>query len=583
MDNPTLPVVQLAEGPRPRAEVVTSPGSWDSDSERFNEDSDEDSDESEVDDEEYWEDDAAADSWLARFPGGSHLLYPQLFVVKPSGGKVISPSRHPNRNHSFLRFSSEIRNRIYGHYFNRDEEVKYPEEGHAPFRDCDGMEMQRIYLSSENVELKFLLSTALLQASRQLRHESMSVLFSSRVITVEWLYALPRLVEFLGKQGCAMVRYLDIVDSLNFRCHDRTGYRDILTSIMNFPHLEHLRIVVLWDSRRAMRCPTGPLWFDANELTDDGTLTKDAVPKMRSENIEMRWPEYETLNNLKAKKFTLATETVWEDRYLEFDRNHGAFPEISKSIQSHHARTQPAPSPGPADTSSISSQVLEEFEAIAIQPHSRAFTPSWDSDDEDSGNPTWQDTDSLANKTIPVYNFLREFFHNNITLRHLGREMPADTFVTFPTARKSTGSIMRDCAFCYLSERHCGYHSVPDQPPFESNRGEVNGGDENAKIWVTRFEDLSYVDMRETCRDLVKRMDDVGSLKHDEPPELLKVFQIFSHFGWFETPVSELLARLDAAVDVGWTGKRVDKNEVPPWDVLYREICSHYGFYGKGK
>lgn len=57
---------------------------------------------------------------------------------------------------------------------------------------------------------------------------------------------------------------------------------------------------------------------------------------MRSDDIEMRWPEFEALKNLKAQKFTLAVETAHADeensttRYLEFDRNHGAYPEISK-------------------------------------------------------------------------------------------------------------------------------------------------------------------------------------------------------------------------------------------------------------
>jgi hypothetical protein len=131
-------------------------------------------------DEGYWEDETAADAWLARFPGGTSALYPQLFLIKPRGGKVVTLTRYPDRTDSLLHLPSEIRNRIYIHYFNGDEEVRHPKESYAPFQNRDGTAMQRILLGSENVELKFWLSTALLQTSRQLRYEAMFILFSNR-------------------------------------------------------------------------------------------------------------------------------------------------------------------------------------------------------------------------------------------------------------------------------------------------------------------------------------------------------------------------------------------------------------------
>lgn len=564
----------------------TSNTGWGSES--SNEDSDEDEVDSLADegcaDEAYWEDDTAADAWLARFPGGTSVLYPRLFVVKPRGGKVLTPSRYPN-NDSLLRLPSEIRNRIYRHYFDRDEEAKRPEERHAPFRDREGIEMQRICLSSENVELKFWLSTALLQTSRQLRFEAMFIFFSNRVFTVEWLPVLPRFVEFPGKEGCAMVRYLDIWDTLNFQGDDNAGYRDFITSIMHFSGIQHLRIVVslgmcrsrLWSDRTSS-------WFDQNEWKHDGTLTKQAVPKMRSEDIERHWPEYEVLKNLKAQKFTFAVETPWAFGYLEFDRSHGAYPGISQPMKSHAAHTQSAPSSTSLATSSISPQVLEAFEAIEIQPRSSALTPNTEFDDEDSDSPTWQETDNLANKTIPLYNFLRKFFHNNTHLWHVRGEMPVDNFVSFPTARKSTGSIMQDCAFCYLSKRHCGHHAVPDRPPFEPTRLEGDDKEEHVKKLQTRFEDLSYVDMREVCRAVVRWMEDADHPDNTRLPwdadvtKFLNIAAIFDYLGWPEMPNRERLARLDAAVEVGWTGKRVDKGEVPPWDLLYREVHSRYSY-----
>lgn len=551
----------------------------------------EDSDECEVDsladegcaDETYWVEDTAADAWLARFPGGTSLLYPQLFVVKPYGGKVLTPSRYPNTN-SLLHLPPEIRNRIYRHYFDSVEEAKHPEEMHAPFRDREGTEMQRICLGSENVELKFWLSTALLQTSRQLRSEAMVIFFINRVITVEWLPVLPRLVEFLGKEGCAMVRYLDIWDTLNLQGADYAGYRKILTSVMHFSCLQHLRIVISWgfgllDDRRC-------LWFDQNEWKPNGTLMKRAVPKLRSEDIEMHWPEYEVLKNLKARNFTLGLEPHRVSRYLEFDRTHGAYPEISRSMKSHATRTQPAPSSANLATSSNSPQVLEAFEPYEIQSFSNAVTPNTGFDDEDSDSPTWQETETLNNKTIPLYNFIREFFHKNRynLLGPVRGGMSVDNFVCFPTARKSRGSIMQDCAFCYLSGRHCGYHAVPDQPPFQRNLQEGDDEEEDVKTLQRRFDDLSYVDMREVCRDVVRCMEGtdnpvIPSLSWDSDREtFLKIAAVFDYLGWPEALNSERLNRLDAAVDAGWMGKRVDKDEVPPWDVLYREVHAQFSF-----
>ena len=381
-----------------------------------------------------------------------------------------------------------------------------------------------------------------------------------------------------------MVRYLDIWDTLNLQGADNTGYRDILTSIMHFSGLQHLRIVIswgfgLWNDRHCS-------WFDQNEWKLNGTLTKRAVPKIRSEDIEMHWPEYEVLKNLKAQTFTLAASGVdyLVDRYREFDRSHGAYPEITRSMKSHATRTQPAPLSANLTTSSNSPQILEGFEAFEIQSLSNTVTPNTAFNDEDSDSPTWQETDTLANKTIPLYNFIQEFFHHNLSnaVWPVQGGMSVDNFVAFPTAPKSRGSIMQDCAFCYLSGRHCGYHSVPDQP-FQRTRQEGDDEEEDVKTLQGRFEDLSYVDMREVCRDVVRCMEGtdnlvIPSLSWDTRETFLKIAAVFDYQGWPEALNSERLNRLDAAVDAGWMGKKVDKDEVPPWDVLYREGHAHLSF-----
>lgn len=570
-----------------------STGTWNDDGTSASDDSDEEASSFPDDgcaDEEYWEDEAAADSWLARFPGGTSALYPQLFLVKPRGGKVVTLTRYPDRTDSLLHLPSEIRNRIYKHYFDGDEDARHPEESYTSFQNRDGIAMQRILLSSENVELKFYLSMALLQTSRQLRYEAMSILFSNHVITVEWLPALPRLVEFLGKEGCAMVRYLDIWDTLNVQGEDIAGYREIVTSIMQFPDLLHLRIVVSWGIRQeGLWSDRTFSWLDATEWKPNGAPKAVAIPKMRAENIDLYWPECDVLKKLKAQKFTLAVTTFSTDRCLEFDRSHGPLPDIIKSIQSDPAPMQPIASTATLP-SSISSQVLDPFEAVEIQPHSSALTPNSEFDNECPDSPAWQDTDLLTNKAIPFYNFFREFFHNNPPHGPRFSCLYPDfqKFITFPTARKSTGAIMRDCVFCYISERHCEYHAMPDQPPFEPKIEEDwEGGDEDededdrlkvekdVKILQAQFQDLSYVDMRMVCRELVQWMDN-HEYYYDKNFDFSKISTLLDYQGWPDTPHSERLVQLDRAVDAGWVGKRVDKEEIPPWDMLYREVHAHY-------
>ncbi|MCJ1471533.1 hypothetical protein MMC13_000173 [Lambiella insularis] len=576
---PTPQSVTIIEADVALGNRIDDTDGWDTKGECSDLDGAKRSDQSETDslaDEEYWEENRAADAWLARNPGGSRHQYPQLFVVEARQGKVLTPAYNSNRTCFLSDLPPEIRGQIYRHCFDADEEIRYPEEEYAPLQDLDDRQIPKICLSSENVELKFWLSAPLLQTSRQLRSEAVSILFENRVITVEWLPLLPRFVEFLGRKGCAMVRYLDIWDILNLQGHQKDEYRDIIKSVSQFSHLRHLRIVltggILINRTRS--------WFHASDWTLSGKLKKSAVPIMRFEDIQSYWPEYEVLKTFKAKKFTLAVDSASSsnryycdfDGIIEFDRDHGAYSGIIKSMQSYSVPKDPALWPALVSASSNSPEILEAFDVTETQPQIRGFTPSSESNDEPSDTPTWQVTDSLNSKSIPLYNYVREFFHNNL-YPWLGeicqKEMPVQNFCTFPTARKSTGSIMRDCAFCYLSERHCGYHAVPDQAPFEPERLEDDGVAENVQTPKTQFEDLSYVEMRETCRCMLQLLDDTHE---DVASDLFRALTVFEYLGWPKMRIGELLERLDAAVEAGWTGKRIDKEEVPPWDMLYREL-----------
>jgi hypothetical protein len=130
---------------------------------------------------------------------------------------------------------------------------------------------------------------------------------------------------------------------------------------------------------------------------------------------------------------------------------------------------------------------------------------------------------------------------------------------------------------------------MPDQPPFEpkiqEDREEDEGEGErfkvekDVKILQAQFQDLSYVDMRMVCRGLVEWMENhgnIGDIYYHKNFEFSKISAFLDYQGWPDTPHSERLVQLDRAVDAGWMGKRVDKEEIPPWDMLYREVRSRY-------
>jgi hypothetical protein len=572
---PQQPTATIPEDSLTESESI---GSWDTASEASYEDDSEEDDDSNLDppvgDEEYWEDDAAADTWLARYPGGTRLLYPRLFLIKSRNVAVTTPPRDPSEPSLLHSLPREIRNQIYEYYFQPSLEGQHPEEEPASFHDNRGKEIERIQLSSEDVELKFWVSTALSQASRQLRVETMPVLFKTRVFTVEWLQVLPRFVEFLGQDGCAMVRYVDILDTFNLHGDNNEMYMSLIANLSQFPHLHHLRIVLSWGLH-----PSNPFvnrvrwWFDANEWTArGGNLKVDAVPKLRSQDVELHWPEYNILKSLKAQKFTLALDILKPDKYAEFDGNYGAFPEISNAMQSNCTTTETVPSPSfDPTTSSISAELLESSQVVEVQNviNLSTFSSNSESDHEDFDHITWQDTDTLPSKSMAFYNYVRQYFHDNIYILHPERRVQEGTwrnFIAFPTAPKSTGSIMRDCAFCYLRESHCGYHAMPNQLPFEPKRidGDGIGVEDNPETLEKHFKDMSYVDMRNACQGVVQQMD------RNKPLEFRKAIIIFRHIGWFEFQARERLEYYDAAVEFGvWVGQKIDKEEVTPWDVFF--------------
>jgi hypothetical protein len=572
----------------------TSDGTLDTESDAF-----EELEYEEGDDDEYEDD--AANPWPARILSRTRLLYQHLFIIQSEMGNIETPPRDENKPSSLLRLPLELRNRIYEYYFRRPEDPERPEE-HGSFPNDNGKELQRIILCSENLELKFWLSSGLLQTSRQLRFEAMYILFENCVLTVDWLPVLPRVVEFLGRDGCAMVRNLDLWDPLSIQSHESASYRDIIASISHFPDLRHLRIGITW-GRPANRV-WSTQWFDADDWAGSEVLKQEAMPKMRFENPEKNWPEYNVLMTLKARKFTLAMGNLSGYGCLEFDRSFGAYPRLINSIQSKYASKRSTPSLVPS-CDSISTEVLDRLDTNESRPYSTVSTTSPESDKGHPDYTAWQDTDALDNKTIPFYNFVCKLLRNILRLSlpiplPLWLSPPArkadvvmHNFATFPAASTSTGGIIRDCCFCYLSERHCGHHAVPNQHLDIPTQLEGRGKARNRQTPKERFEALPYVEMREACRYVVLQLDATGIRQYrhrscrvwgampdsevdDKLKEVNSFLVIQDHLGWFKVPNGELLAKYDSEAETGCMGEGIDKAEVPPWDMLYRAICLHF-------
>jgi hypothetical protein len=94
-----------------------------------------------------------------------------------------------------------------------------------------------------------------------------------------------------------------------------------------------------------------------------------------------------------------------------------------------------------------------------------------------------------------------------------------------------------------------------------------------------QFQDLSYVDMRTVCQEMVQWMENhgrTGGVYYHSNFDFSKIAPFLDYRGWPDTPHSERLVHLDHAAKAGWMGMRVDKQEIPPWDMLYREIRSRY-------
>jgi hypothetical protein len=530
-------------------------------------------------DEEFRRVDASMDAWLARNPGGTRLLYPQLYFVQEAGGRVIkTPAKDSSIPCIFDRLPLEVRTLIYKWYFQSDGDndldravaIGTLEQGIGNFQPAQDEQfvsfpgsckegITRLHLASEDIELKYWLSSPLLRASRQIRLESLPVFLGSRIFTTEWFTVIPRFIDFLGKEGCAAIRYIDLWGATvaaespraRFRLDESGRWAPMLASLKRFPRLKHLRIV--------LSAVAHPAWYDdADYETNTSKLRKEARPKMKLETLSDTWPEYTELEQLATQDFTLAYEAhqygvpmplvekpgfVFLNRYAEFEKDAGAFPGLLRCMRAKLSQQEGNASSALLSTSST--REVDRYNGVFLKLNC-GNTPAFD--------PTaaWQETDSLTDKTIALYNFTLSLALTYDGVGSLGH------ILCLPRAPKSSGATIRNCSICYYCGRHCTFHGLPS---FESLPLDAE----------QQYEQLQFSDMLEAASGMIDLVSD-----HVRGNQFFRVLTVQQYMGWPELVSMPSVSVLEDAVMGQTFGKAADKSKFKIWALVYRGIWARF-------
>lgn len=136
---------------------------------------------------------------------------------------------------------------------------------------------------------------------------------------------------------------------------------------------------------------------------------------------------------------------------------------------------------------------------------------------------------------------------------------------------------MRDCVFCYMSENHCGYHSMPTLHVYDKMEDDSKDRhlvETHQSTLQAQYQDLSYADMRQVCQYVVNRLDS-SEVRYGRF-DFLHVAAILDYRGWPVSLHTETFMHLGSLADTGWLGLRIAKEEVTPWDLLYIEVRDRF-------
>ena len=140
-----------------------------------------------------------------------------------------------------------------------------------------------------------------------------------------------------------------------------------------------------------------------------------------------------------------------------------------------------------------------------------------------------------------------------------------------PWAPKSSGPIIRNCALCYFSNEHCGYHGMPDH--FDNAKSE----DRYARIKTSGLVAL----MNHADYMIKERM--YGNARGICKKGMVDIARVQMHLGWPE-PQDDVWVALES--DNTGSGKmekksdwqvRGDKRGLDIWDFIGAYLCRKYG------
>lgn len=466
-------------------------------------------------DDNFYAADAEYDAWLATHPGGLPKLYPHLFVVTSSRGLIVTPAEDPSEPLQLPNLPQEVKNMIYLECMLDVVETDAPS-------DVNRLWTVQFDLD-DGAQLKALLTSPILQTSRQSRFEALPEFFRNIIFTTSWLPDLAKFSKFLDHAGRNFVRNLTLTDDLNLKHQHPYSYMCVMRELQAFKRLDYLSIVLV-DTHPNMALSPSEVWFDADDLDNHGNPKAQARPKMRLADFgedtpgarDMLWPEYAILEEVSTQEFVMVFDSA-VGRFL-FDENVEAMADLKITMAENRA----------ADTSPTSITEPRRLRSFGRPPPTQA-------------------SDNLKDKTIPLYNFVREVLE--LWDRHS----------YFPMASHSKGVQMLDCGLCYICGQHCGYHVVP-----KDFRHEITAND---------FKNATPEDIEEEADAVVVWL---RTSEYHDP--LLRIGAIQRYLGWPRCRPS------DGASNVAGPSRKKQKTgnangeaNAPVWDVVVSAMSSAYG------
>lgn len=470
------------------------------------------------------------ETWLATNPGGTASLYPELLVIRPCEGGVTTPAEDKSQPRQFLGLPREIRDWIYRAYFDchdPEDEFEGFKSGAVRAAGADGLPF--ITVGRDNLLLKYWLRLPLLKISRQFRHEALPVFLQNFVFIVHWLPDLPRFADFLGPLARSMVRHMDVWDNFDMQRLQTPGYLKLLSSLRAFQRLHDLNLILC-------RGANFSDWFDAHELhprgRNKGYPRSGFLPKMRLDSAGV-WPEQSILQDLCIKEFTLLRGSTSGE--TKFDMSHGALPVLVNAMRANWELVNCSKDKG----AGWSRQSQQDHMMVAADVNDKAR------DRHLQPNAILDRTEEEATTmNVAIYNYIRE-------VAPLLTE-PHGAFSCIPTAERSEGHIIHNCALCYLIDDHCGYHGLPCR--------------QTDDVEVRHLATLSLDEFRQALRKEIHEQN----LLYDEG--VGQVVHLQKNLGWPDTPKMDLLNALHQTSDSEMESEEYEEEELRIWNVMCSEL-----------